>query len=364
VLDHQRKSLVEVVAMGRDDREELANRPAWELESNQGLVGHCATTGKASLVNDVSQDPRYFPGRSDIKSELTVPISIEDRVFAVIDCEEPEADYFTPEHLELLALVASMTATKIANLRDIERLGQTTDQLTEVESYLERTRSFVGDIIETAPNILYVLDYRRKLMVEGMDKFAAFLGYEVAEIEAMPEGVYSLLHPDDQGIVDDQERRQAANPDNQTIVAEFRLHHKSGEWKHCLVSSKIFERDANGIPIMGVCSVQDVSRLKAVEQTLHGRDQRLRRLFGNCFDCIVLYDGEGNCQFSKPSVERFTGYTDTEVVGKNALDLVVEEDHQHAIEVWNDLLKRPVPVPSSSNACATRMAVACGSRHV
>ena len=217
-----------------------------------------------------------------------MPISIDQQVFGVIDSEDPHAGYFSQEHLELLTMVASMTATKIANLRSIETLSKTTDQLTQVEEFLERTRSFVGGIIDTAPNVLYVLDYQRKLMVEGMDKFASFLGFTVAEIEAMPDGVYSLLHPDDRDIVNDQEQRQAASINNETIIVEFRLRHKNGDWRPCLVSSRIFERDADGIPTMGIGSVQDVSRLKDVEQTLRGRDQRLRRLFDNCFDCIVL----------------------------------------------------------------------------
>jgi diguanylate cyclase (GGDEF)-like protein/PAS domain S-box-containing protein len=293
------------------------------------------------VVSEIESDNRYVIGRPGTHSELTVPISIDDQVFGVIDSEHPSPGYFTQEHLELLGLVASMTATKIANLHNIENLIKTADQLTEVERYLERTRSFVGGIIETAPNVLYVLDYRRKLMIEGMDKFARFLGYSVDEIENMSHGVYSLLHPDDVEIVEDQEIRQAASPTNETIVVEFRLRHKNGEYRQCLVSSKIFERDEDGVPTMGIGSVQDVSRLKDVERTLHGQDQRLRRLFDNCFDCIVLYDADANVLFSTPSVERFTGFRESEVIGRNALELIVEDDHRHSLEVWMDLLKRP-----------------------
>lgn len=341
LLDAERGVLVETAAMGSRGYEDFRSRTPFELAVGKGLVGLCAASGKATLINELENEATYVEGRPGAKSELTVPIRIDQQVVGVIDSENPNSGYFTQEHLELLTLVASMTATKIANLHNIENLSKTADQLTQVEEFLERTRSFVGGIIETAPNVLYVLDYRNKLMIEGMDKFASFLGFESAEIEAMPDGVYSLLHPDDREIVADQERRQAASVDNETIVVEFRLRHKSGEWRQCLVSSRVFERDENGVPTMGIGSVQDVSRLKDVEKTLRGRDQRLRRLFDNCFDCIVLYDADANCLFSTPSVERFTGYNDTEIVGKNALELIVEDDHRHSLEVWMDLLKRP-----------------------
>ena len=304
------------------------------LKPGEGIVGSVHESRNPIRVSDTSDDARYLRFEVHGQSELAVPIVYGDRCLGVIDSEHAEKNYFSAAHEELLTLVASATAPKLHNLMTIDRLEAT-------RSELQRSRDFIREIIDTAPNILYVLDYESKLMLEGMDNFASFFGFTVAEIEAMENGVYDLIHPDDIPAVAAQEERLFSSQEATVVPVEFRLRHKSGDYTWCLVSSKVFKRAEDGKPRMEVGSVMDISDLKAAQDELHQREKRVRTLIENCFDCIVLYDEFATIRYATPSLKRFMGFNEDEVIGKSALDFVVPEDHSASNRVWFDLLQRP-----------------------
>ena len=213
--------------------------------------------------------------------------------------------------------------------------------LQEVERKLQSSRAFIREILETAPNVHYVLDYETKLMIEGADHFARMLGYAPEEVAELPEGVYSLVHPDDLSNVANQEKVMREQQADAVVTVEFRLRSKSTGYRWYLVQSKVFKRDRHGQPSMEIGSVTDIESLKAAEAELKEKEIQTRALFENCFDCIVLYDRFATCMYVAPSITRFMGYADHEVIGRNALDFVVPEDHAEANRIWLDLLQRP-----------------------
>jgi sigma-B regulation protein RsbU (phosphoserine phosphatase) len=83
----------------------------------EGLVGWAALHREAVLVSDVSKDRRYINLVEDARSELVIPMLIQDRCIGVFDLESPELDAFTKEHQELLTLLASHAAVAIDNAR-------------------------------------------------------------------------------------------------------------------------------------------------------------------------------------------------------------------------------------------------------
>lgn len=101
-----------------------------------GIVGAVAATGQPELVRDTRLDNRYILDDAARLSELAVPIFFEGRVIGVIDSEHPEANFYTPEHLEIMTTIASMAATKIASALAIERLRDTVDELHRVQEEL------------------------------------------------------------------------------------------------------------------------------------------------------------------------------------------------------------------------------------
>ncbi|MFQ5795098.1 MAG: HD domain-containing phosphohydrolase [Candidatus Bipolaricaulia bacterium] len=83
----------------------------------EGITGWVAEHGEPVLVNDVTNDPRYVEGFVGIRSELTVPIEINDELLGVLEVESLEPNAFTKKDLELMTTVAGQIAVAIINIR-------------------------------------------------------------------------------------------------------------------------------------------------------------------------------------------------------------------------------------------------------
>ena len=55
---------------------------------------------------DTLADPRYIESHPDIRSEVAVPLIVQDRVVGVMDLESERIGYFTEDHTRLLACAA------------------------------------------------------------------------------------------------------------------------------------------------------------------------------------------------------------------------------------------------------------------
>lgn len=95
------------VGYGPDSEERL------HLKSDEGIVGASTTSGEAIIVPDVSADPRYIMANPNIKSEIVIPIRVDDRVIGVINLESPELDAFSERHVSLVSAFASHAGISI-----------------------------------------------------------------------------------------------------------------------------------------------------------------------------------------------------------------------------------------------------------
>ena len=87
------------------------------IKLGTGLVGYAALHKEAVLVPDVSKDPRYIKLVDDARSELVIPLLLQDRCIGVFDLESPELDAFKKSDAEILTLLASQAAVAIENAR-------------------------------------------------------------------------------------------------------------------------------------------------------------------------------------------------------------------------------------------------------
>ncbi|MCW8856026.1 MAG: diguanylate cyclase, partial [Kangiella sp.] len=189
---------------------------------------------------------------------------------------------------------------------------------------------YKNTVLNKAPIFLYTLDYRTKLFVEGLEYFSNLLGYSEQEFEAMPEGVYSTVHPDDIPVVEEQEARLAGSGDKDVIPADFRVQKKDGEWIWIQVHSTIYSRDDEGNAIIEIGSIHQIQKDFETEQALRRKDKYYRTLVENSYDCILMYDHNMHVTYISPSVTRVTGYTEEDLVGKTLEMFIFEEDREEA----------------------------------
>jgi GAF domain-containing protein len=88
----------------------------------QGIVGRVAETGDTRVARVVGKDSVYFdnPDLPDTKSEVALPLRSGDRIVGVLDVQSTEEDAFTPEDLDILAVLADQVSLAIDNTRLLE----------------------------------------------------------------------------------------------------------------------------------------------------------------------------------------------------------------------------------------------------
>ena len=87
------------------------------IPMGDGLVGTAAQNRKPVVVDDVRTDPRYIEAVKAARSELAVPLIIQNKVVGVLDIESPEVGYFNDDQVRLLSLLASQIAIAIENAK-------------------------------------------------------------------------------------------------------------------------------------------------------------------------------------------------------------------------------------------------------
>jgi len=118
LVDAQQKVLRHRFSARYDQRVDLDNVPI-----GKGITGAAVEAREPIRVVDTMIDPRYIASHPDIRSELAVPLIVQDRVVGVMDVESERIGYFTEDHTRLLALLAPQIASSVENARLYEELA-------------------------------------------------------------------------------------------------------------------------------------------------------------------------------------------------------------------------------------------------
>lgn len=107
---------------------------ALEVEMGQGLIGEAAQHGSQIVCDDVQADPRYrfIDSLPETKSEVVIPLKIEDRVLGVLDVQSNQKSAFHPNDLLILHALADNIARAVESANLYSGLRRRADQLTLV----------------------------------------------------------------------------------------------------------------------------------------------------------------------------------------------------------------------------------------
>jgi len=127
---------------------------------DSSVSGQVYRTGKPQVISDVRQVPYYFETTPGILSELAVPVTVADRVIAVLDAESPQLEAFDENALRLFSAVAAQLGVVLENARLFEETSRRlteTRLLQEVMQAAASTLDFdevIARIIETLHRML------------------------------------------------------------------------------------------------------------------------------------------------------------------------------------------------------------------
>ncbi len=107
---------------------------ALEVEIGQGLIGEAAKTGTEIVCDDVQADPRYrfIDSLPETRSEVVIPLKIEDRILGALDVQSNQPSAFHPIDLLILRALADNVARAVEGASLYSNLHRRANQLTLV----------------------------------------------------------------------------------------------------------------------------------------------------------------------------------------------------------------------------------------
>ena len=136
-----------------------------------GLIGACAQTGKAEVVNETEADPRCSPAEREFGALLCAPLETRGHLLGLIVLANESSEVYTAGELKLLNTLASQAAPIIENallhekmLREAQaREARLQEQIQALRIELDESRQAkkVAEITET--------DYFKNLLQQADD---------------------------------------------------------------------------------------------------------------------------------------------------------------------------------------------------
>jgi len=108
------------------------------LSNEQGITVAAARSGEPLYVPDVREDSRYVNVRAATRSELAVPLVVQNHVIGVLNIESAEVDAFSPSDVQLVSTLAAQASVAIENARLFEQSQREIAERERVEKESNR----------------------------------------------------------------------------------------------------------------------------------------------------------------------------------------------------------------------------------
>jgi diguanylate cyclase (GGDEF)-like protein len=134
LLDKESQELYVRSQIGWDQGQDKAR-----LALGQGITGAAALKKQPVYAPDVTQDARYFCSAKSTRSELAIPLMVQDEVVGVLDCQSDRVDHFDSETIDLLTLFSTQASMALQNARLYSLEQQRARQLQAINAIAQQT---------------------------------------------------------------------------------------------------------------------------------------------------------------------------------------------------------------------------------
>jgi len=169
LLDPKTKKLYFKVAIG-ERKEELRK---YEINLGQGIAGLVAQTGEPLLIQDVTNDPRWYKQISEsigfqTRSIACVPMKVGEEIIGVVEIiDKEDGSPIRNEDMKMLTVFTELASLAITNARKISQVQRENRDLTEE---LWKKYQIIGDSLSLKKAIsdaLKVANSRTSTMILG-----------------------------------------------------------------------------------------------------------------------------------------------------------------------------------------------------
>lgn len=171
LVDENQEYLIQKAAHGPKNPIDLDILNPIKIRIGEGIVGHVAKIQQGEIVNDTRKDPRYILDDDMRLSEIAVPIIYDNQTIGVIDSEHHKENFYPAEDLDILVTIASMTATKLIQARNDEKLQEYQNDLKTLVHYktLELNKTLTelkAQTLELTDSINYAKRIQKAILKE------------------------------------------------------------------------------------------------------------------------------------------------------------------------------------------------------
>ena len=144
-----------------------------------------------------------------------------------------------------------------------------------VEEELRSSQHFIQQIADAAPYLLYIYDLSQQRNVYVNGQASKLLGYTPQEILQMETALYSnLVYPEDRLRLAAHLQQISAVEDGTILELEYRLQHRSGQWRWFHCRDQVFARTPEGRPKQIFGTAQDITDYKRAQEALRQQNER------------------------------------------------------------------------------------------
>ncbi len=300
---------------------------------------------RRSLLLSSGDDPRgkgAIPAGTGRRSESSIrtPIVSEDEVFGVLSVQSYTPDRYGEDDVELLEIIASLTATAWQNLKLVEdrldaqnalqrardelerRVEERTTELAERSKELTEAEQRFRAIVEASPTPLLLSSVADGTVLYANDRLDALIGAE-------PGSLIGKKTPDfyfDPSVRSDV----IALVQKQGFVRDFELRIKKADGTPLWILLSTQRLVYDGEPAVA-SSLLDITERKLTEERLRASEESYRNLFDNLTELVYIQALDGRFLNVNEAVLSAYGYTRDELIGQEpgmlaAPDLVDIDD--------------------------------------
>jgi PAS domain S-box-containing protein len=241
----------------------------------------------------------------------------------------------------------------------------------KAELELFEREKFIQKIADSIPNILYVYELETPSITYVNNKVIEMLGYTPADVKRTGSAFFStFIHPTDYRRMLSLFQKFASAKDNEVIEYEYRIKNLKGEWRWMRSFDVVFKKNEEGRTVQMMGTALDVTEKKRLEEELEKYSGHLEELVERRtwemkttneklqkeiierikaeksiasaeekFRSLVEYSlvgiyiiQNGKYVYANPKLEEIFGYSRMELIGRDVLDLIDEEDRDMVID--------------------------------
>lgn len=132
--------MLQKAGFGPKDSAEEISKQLFTVLPGQGIVGQVMLSKRPVVIPDTSKDDHYRADDITRLSEITVPIIYDNELLGIIDSEHPEKNFYTEQHLQLLATIATLVGNKIKSIEAEQLLQQTNIEMYSISEQLSKAK--------------------------------------------------------------------------------------------------------------------------------------------------------------------------------------------------------------------------------